>query len=182
VPSRVYWQEGKLTPQSYMVCPNTPVASLAFTNGTRGRLTGAQLPCVQVLRRKATEPGHQVRVANGGFDDLEEEGVYVCAGCSQPLFTSQMKFDCGCGWPGFWGVIPDAIYEERDADGFRVEILCNGCNGHVGHVFRGEGFRNAGDTENYDERHCANSCSLAFVPAGSTEQRRCTYNGQVFGH
>eukprot|EP01046_Picozoa_sp_COSAG06_P077962 COSAG06_NODE_25635_length_632_cov_0.956848_2_plen_83_part_00 len=64
-------QDGELTPQSYMV-----------------------------LRRKATEPGHAVRVANGGFDDLEEEGTYVCAGCGDPLFTSQMKFDCGCGWPG----------------------------------------------------------------------------------
>ena len=97
-----------------------------------------------VLRRKATEPGHAVKIANGGFDDLEDEGTYVCAGCANPLFTSQMKFDCGCGWPGFWGCIPDAIYEEVDADGMRVEVLCNGCNGHVGHVFRGENFRNAG--------------------------------------
>jgi peptide-methionine (R)-S-oxide reductase len=150
---RCCMQDGELTPQSYMV-----------------------------LRRKATEPGHAVRIANGGFDDLEEEGTYVCAGCGDPLFTSQMKFDCGCGWPGFWGVIPGSIYEETDADGYRVEVLCNGCNGHVGHVFRGEGFRNPGDTANYDERHCANSCSLAFIPAGSTEVRKCTYDGQVFGH
>ena len=134
----------------------------------------------QVLRRKATEPGHMVNIANGGFDDLEEAGTYVCAGCSEPLYTSAMKFDCGCGWPGFWACLPNAIYEVRDADGFRVEILCNGCNGHVGHVFRGEGFRNAGDVD--DERHCANSCSLAFIPEGGTEQRRCTYSGQVFGH
>ena len=133
---------------------------------------------VQVLRRKATEPGHMVNIANGGFDDLEEAGTYVCAGCSEPLYTSAMKFD----WPGFWACLPNAIYEVRDADGFRVEILCNSCNGHVGHVFRGEGFRNAGDVDNYDERHCANSCSLAFIPEGGTEQRRCTYSGQVFGH
>ena len=95
---------------------------------------------MQVLRRKATEPGHMVNIANGGFDDLEEAGTYVCAGCSEPLYTSAMKFDCGCGWPGFWACLPNAIYEVRDADGFRVEILCNSCNGHVGHVFRGEGF------------------------------------------
>ena len=66
---------------------------------------------------------------------------------SSPLYTSAMKFDCGCGWPGFWGCIPGAVRDSADADGMRVEILCNACDGHVGHVFRGEGFGEGHRTE-----------------------------------
>jgi peptide-methionine (R)-S-oxide reductase len=70
-----------------------------------------------------------------------------------------MKFDCGCGWPGFWTCLPKAVREEADADGRRVELLCNACNGHLGHVFRNEGFSNPPP----NERHCINSVSLRFV-------------------
>ncbi|CAM9166279.1 unnamed protein product [Choristocarpus tenellus] len=132
----------------------------------------------QVLRKKATEPAG-VRKANGGFDDTFDEGTYVCAGCRQPLYESSHKFDCGCGWPGFWTNIQDAVYEEKDADGRRCEILCSGCGGHLGHVFRGEGFRNPEP----NERHCVNSCSLAFIPTGKTDAEaiECTYSGMVYG-
>lgn len=52
----------------------------------------------QVLRRKATEP-RKVTVSKGGWDDHFAKGTYVCTGCKTPLYTSEMKFDCGCGWP-----------------------------------------------------------------------------------
>jgi peptide-methionine (R)-S-oxide reductase len=117
-------------------------------------------------------------MAKGGFDDTKEEGTYVCAGCKTPLYTAEMKFDCGCGWPGFYGNIEDAVYEIADADGMRVEVLCNGCSGHLGHVFRNEGFGNPAP----DERHCVNSCSVSFIPASAaaSEEVKCTYDGPVY--
>lgn len=118
----------------------------------RAQLTEQQY---QVLRRKATD-----RRGVGEYDDFYEDGNYVCAGCGTLLYTSAMKFRCGCGWPGFWDCVPKAVREERDADGSRTEILCNACNGHLGHVFRGEGFTNPPP----NERHCVNSTSINFVP------------------
>eukprot|EP00658_Telonema_sp_P-2_P082436 TRINITY_DN8715_c0_g2_i4.p1 TRINITY_DN8715_c0_g2~~TRINITY_DN8715_c0_g2_i4.p1 ORF type:complete len:187 (-),score=0.76 TRINITY_DN8715_c0_g2_i4:362-922(-) len=94
-----------------------------------------------------------------GFDDHYDVGEYHCAGCETLLYTSRMKFDCGCGWPGFWDCVPGAVREHSDADGRRVEILCTACNGHLGHVFRGEGF----DNPPPNERHCVNSTSLVFI-------------------
>ncbi len=129
----------------------------------------------KVLRRKATEP-RKVTVAKGGWDDHTAKGTYVCSGCQTPLYTSAMKFDCGCGWPGFWTNIKDKVYEQRDADGFRCEILCAECDGHLGHVFRNEGFGNPPP----DERHCVNSVSVAFVPEGKDEVQPCTYEGPVY--
>ena len=111
----------------------------------------------RVLRAKGTDPRGKT-VKRGGYDDCFEIGTYFCAGCKTPLYQSGMKFDCGCGWPGFWTCIKDRVREERDADGRRVEILCNACNGHLGHVFRGERFKNPSP----DERHCVNSTSLLF--------------------
>eukprot|EP00640_Fibrocapsa_japonica_P007029 CAMPEP_0113935096 /NCGR_PEP_ID=MMETSP1339-20121228/2318_1 /TAXON_ID=94617 /ORGANISM="Fibrocapsa japonica" /LENGTH=168 /DNA_ID=CAMNT_0000937131 /DNA_START=272 /DNA_END=778 /DNA_ORIENTATION=+ /assembly_acc=CAM_ASM_000762 len=133
----------------------------------------------KVLRMKGTEPAGQT-VANGGFDDHTEKGTYICAGCSTPLYTSEHKFDCGCGWPGFWTNIKGAVYEKLDKDGFRCEIMCSACGSHLGHVFRGEGFNNPPP----NERHCVNSVSIAFLPEGEEDEskvQRCTYNGQVYG-
>lgn len=110
----------------------------------------------RVLRKKGTERAH-----SHPYDMLFAKGTYVCAGCRTPLYTSEMKFDCGCGWPGFWSNIPKAVREESDADGHRVELLCNACNGHLGHVFRNEGFNNP-----LNERHCVNGVSVKFLPAG----------------
>lgn len=113
------------------------------------RLTQAQF---RILRGKGTDPGHR-----NEYDGVWKEGTYHCAGCDTPLYTSVMKFDCGCGWPGFYDCLPKAVREEPDVDGSRVEILCNACNGHLGHVFRGEGF----DTPT-NERHCVNSTSIVL--------------------
>jgi peptide-methionine (R)-S-oxide reductase len=115
-----------------------------------------------VLRRGATDPR-----GSGEYDSHypTEPGVYVCAGCSAPLYEGKHKFDCGCGWPGFWSCIAQAVYERVDADGSRrVEILCNACGGHLGHVFRGEGFSNPPP----NERHCVNSTSIKWVPTSKS--------------
>ncbi|KAL3515439.1 hypothetical protein ACH5RR_022341 [Cinchona calisaya] len=110
-----------------------------------------------ILRQKGTEyPG------TGEYDKFYGEGVYNCAGCGTPLYRSTTKFNSGCGWPAFYEGIPGAINCNPDPDGMRTEITCAACGGHLGHVFKGEGFPTP-----TDERHCVNSISLKFVPANS---------------
>ncbi|KAJ3179875.1 Peptide methionine sulfoxide reductase B2, chloroplastic [Geranomyces variabilis] len=109
----------------------------------------------RVLREKGTEaPG------TGEFNKHKAEGTYTCAGCNAPLYTSKHKFDSGCGWPAFFDAIPGAITRHTDDSlGMeRTEIVCTACGGHLGHVFKGEGFKNP-----IDERHCVNSVSLKFT-------------------
>ncbi|OMO92113.1 Peptide methionine sulfoxide reductase MrsB [Corchorus olitorius] len=113
----------------------------------------------RILRQKGTEyPG------TGEYDMFFEDGVYNCAGCGTPLYKSTTKFHSGCGWPAFYEGLPGAINRNPDPDGMRIEITCAACGGHLGHVFKGEGFRTP-----TDERHCVNSISLKFVPANSSE-------------
>ncbi|MFQ6662800.1 hypothetical protein Gotur_030533 [Gossypium turneri] len=111
----------------------------------------------RILRQKGTEyPG------TGEYDKFFGDGVYNCAGCNTPLYRSITKFNPGCGWPAFYKGLPGAINRNPDPDGMRTEITCAACGGHLGHVFRGEGFRTP-----TNERHCVNSISLKFVPANS---------------
>ncbi|KAJ4912848.1 hypothetical protein Rs2_07469 [Raphanus sativus] len=112
----------------------------------------------RILREKGTEyPG------TGEYNKLFEDGIYSCAGCGTPLYKSATKFDSGCGWPAFFDGIPGAINRTPDPDGRRIEITCAACGGHLGHVFKGEGFPTP-----TDERHCVNSVSLKFAPGNST--------------
>ena len=92
-------------------------------------------------------------------------GEFACAGCGAALYSSQTKFDSGTGWPSFWAPLPHAVFTRRDHSfGMRrTEVLCSGCGGHLGHVFR-DGPPPTG------LRYCMNGLALKFepIPAGAS--------------
>ena len=105
-----------------------------------------------ILREKGTE-----RPFTGEYDKFYKDGTYKCAGCGTELFTSSSKYDSGCGWPAFYEAMPEKIQESAD-NSFgmtRVEITCENCGGHLGHVFN-DGPEPSG------LRYCVNSISLDF--------------------
>ncbi|WP_254509102.1 peptide-methionine (R)-S-oxide reductase MsrB [Anatilimnocola floriformis] len=119
----------------------------------RARLTPEQF---RVLRNQGTE-----RAFCGTLLDNKKTGVYTCAGCGLPLFSSDAKFNSGTGWPSFFQpVAKENVLEKRDdSHGMvRIEINCARCDGHLGHVFP-DGPRPTG------LRFCLNSESLNFTPA-----------------
>ncbi|BCR92665.1 peptide-methionine (R)-S-oxide reductase [Aspergillus chevalieri] len=110
----------------------------------------------RILREKGTE-----RPYTGAYDaHYPSNGVYTCAGCDAPLYKANHKFKSGCGWPAYFDSVPGAVKRFTDSSfGMeRTEIVCSNCGGHLGHVFKGEGYPTP-----TDERHCVNSVSLRFT-------------------
>jgi methionine-R-sulfoxide reductase len=108
----------------------------------------------EILVRRGTEAPF-----SGEYENEYRTGTYICRRCNAELYRSDAKFHSGCGWPSFDQEIPGAVRRLADPDGRRVEIRCANCDGHLGHVFEGEGFT-AKNT-----RHCVNSLSMKFIPA-----------------
>ncbi len=112
-----------------------------------------------VLREKGTE-----RPYTGEFVFTKDKGTYACAGCGEPLFTGDMKFDAHCGWPSFDSEIAGGKIkqtEDLSHNMRRIEITCANCGGHLGHIF------NDGPTST-GKRYCVNSTSLSFEPKEET--------------
>ncbi|HBQ58098.1 MAG TPA: peptide-methionine (R)-S-oxide reductase [Balneolaceae bacterium] len=110
----------------------------------------------RILRDRGTE----IPYVNE-FNGHKEEGIYVCAGCGQKLFSSKHKYESGSGWPSYWRPIADSLVGEREDNSYfmtRTEIVCSNCGGHLGHVFDD-------GPEPTGLRYCMNSAAMDFVPA-----------------
>jgi len=122
----------------------------------RAQLTPEQY---SVCRLGATEPPF-----SGALYHNHESGTYTCVACSQPLFSSEAKFDSGSGWPSFDDPIARdeesvEVREDRSHGMVRTEVLCKNCGAHLGHLFPD------GPRETTGLRYCINSVALGFQPA-----------------
>ena len=108
-----------------------------------------------VLREEATE-----RAFTSPLNDEKREGMFHCAGCDLPAYSSETKYDSGTGWPSFWEAEAGAIgtKEDRSLFSVRTEVHCSRCGGHFGHIFD-DGPQPTG------KRHCLNGVALSFKPA-----------------
>lgn len=118
----------------------------------RARLTDQQY---RILREEDTEPA-----GSSPLDAEKRAGVYHCAGCDLPVFSSETKYDSGTGWPSFWQPLANAIGTKEDPGlfGSRTEVHCRRCGGHLGHVFDD-------GPEPTGKRYCMNGAAMVFRAA-----------------
>ncbi|MEW4468883.1 peptide-methionine (R)-S-oxide reductase MsrB [Parasphingorhabdus sp. JC815] len=109
----------------------------------------------RILRQAGTEPAH-----SSPLNKEKRKGIFACAGCNQPLYSSATKYDSGTGWPSFWAPIKGRVGTSTDYKiGIaRTEVHCSRCGGHLGHIFN-DGPKPTG------KRHCLNGLALKFIPA-----------------
>ncbi|MBL56433.1 MAG: methionine sulfoxide reductase [Flavobacteriales bacterium] len=110
----------------------------------------------------------------GEYNTFKDQGVFHCKQCNTPLFSSKDKFNSGSGWPSFDDIIGNNVSEIPDSDGSRTEIVCATCGGHLGHVFRGEGFTDK------NTRHCVNSISLQFESSDQSPRDTAVFASGCF--
>jgi peptide-methionine (R)-S-oxide reductase len=131
---------------------NTEMFEVVYTEAEwQKRLTKEQF---LVLRKHKTE-----RPRSSALNEEKRSGVYQCAGCDLPLYSSATKFDSGTGWPSFFEPLPDAIRTKDDHFLLttRTEVHCRRCGGHLGHVFD-DGPKPTG------KRYCMNGVAMTFHP------------------
>ncbi len=143
-----------------------------MAGGLLGRVTGKGHPKKEFpvrmddaeWRRKLSPSAYHVLRDHGteraGTSKLDKEygaGIYHCAGCGQPLFSAETKFNSGTGWPSFWAPLDDAVDTETDRSFFmtRTEVHCSRCGGHLGHVFDD-------GPQPTSQRYCMNGVALDF--------------------
>ena len=127
--------------------------AVAHTPAEWQKLLGPQR--YRVLREAGTE-----RPFSSPLNEEHRRGVFACAGCGLPLFSSATKFDSGTGWPSFFRSLPNSVVTRTDRSLLmeRTEVLCRRCGGHLGHVFE-DGPKPTG------LRYCMNGLALRFQPA-----------------
>lgn len=114
------------------------------------------------LQWDVTQNGGTEYAFSGAYDKHFDAGLYECICCGAALFTSDAKYDSGCGWPAYWEPIgPESVrrLEDRSHGMVRVEVRCASCDAHLGHVF------DDGPQDKTGERFCINSASLGFKKA-----------------
>jgi peptide-methionine (R)-S-oxide reductase len=138
--------------------PSEPTGKVVKTDAEwKKELTPAQY---EILRQAGTE-----RPNGAVYEQFKHQGKgsYHCAGCKALLFSSDQKFDSGCGWPSFYdpAKAENVVLKKDVSLGMvRTEVNCAVCGGHLGHVFEGEGFNTP-----TNQRYCINGGGLVFVPA-----------------
>jgi peptide-methionine (R)-S-oxide reductase len=151
-------EKKKSAMQTRTEIPDSPTGQVVKTDAEwKKQLTADQY---HILREAGTE-----RPNGDVYKEFKHQGKgsYHCAGCNVLLFSSDHKFDSGCGWPSFYdpAKAENVILKKDSSMGVvRTEVVCAKCGGHLGHVFSGEGY----DTPT-DQRYCINGGGLVFVPA-----------------
>jgi peptide-methionine (R)-S-oxide reductase len=150
--------KNKSTMETHSEAPVQPTGKVEKTDAEWKKiLTPEQY---RILREAGTE-----RPNGGVYQEFKHQakGSYHCAACKVLLFSSEQKFDSGCGWPSFYDPAKaENVTTKRDVSmgSVRIEVNCARCGGHLGHVFEGEGFSTP-----TDKRYCINGGGLIFVPS-----------------